>query len=234
MMRGRRLINDRAVYLVLGRAILGMLVVRVEKKDGASQHVHDVRRNVAHDHGRREPVGELALRVDHLDEAIELPLRGQLAHEEQVAYLLVAVAAVVRRVAEQIVQIVAAEAQKPVVGALLAVGDDVAVHVGDVRHPREHAGAVGVAQPALHVVALVEARVDRVDLEKVSVEANLKLFLLADLDGALLVGEGGVQAPHEGFVDFHGHAPHLPLVSPILPKSGASSFTAAFRGGKLS
>ena len=107
------------------------------------------------------------------------------------------------------------------------------MHVGDVRHPRQHARAVRIAQPALHVVALVKTRINGVDLAKIPVKANLELFFLADLDGTLLVDEGGVQAPHKGFVDFHGHELHLPLRFAHFTEGRRRTGAGAFREGKL-
>ena len=168
--------RDGGVDLVLRRAVLGLVVVGVQQQDGAREHVHDVGRRVAHDHGRGEAVGQLALSVQHGHEAIKQLARGQLAHEQQIRHFLVVEAALGAAV-QQIVYVVAPVAQRALVRALLVIGDHVAVHVRDVRQARHHAGAVGVAQAALHVELLVERRVDGVDVPEILVERKLLLVV---------------------------------------------------------
>ena len=105
----------------MSRAILGVRVVGVQQQDGALQHVHDVGRGVAHDHRGGEAVGQFALGIERGDEAVELLLCGQLAHEQQVRHLLEVEAAIGHAGVQQVVHVVAAIAQHTLVGYLLAV-----------------------------------------------------------------------------------------------------------------
>ena len=113
--------RDGGVDLVMSRTILGVRVVGVQQQDGALQHVHDVGRGVAHDHRGGEAVGQFALGIERGDEAVELLLCGQLAHEQQVRHLLEVEAAIGHAGVQQVVHVVAAIAQHTLVGYLLAV-----------------------------------------------------------------------------------------------------------------
>ena len=197
--------RQRRVNLMLRRAVLSALVGRVQAQDGAGEHVHEVRRRAAHDHRCREAVGQLALGIDHLHEAGQTLAGGQLAHEQQVGHLLVGKAALGIQIAQQIIDIVAAQAQASLGWHLLAVGHHITVHVGHVGHARQHAGPIGVAQTALHVVGLIVLGVDGVHLVEVLVQAHATRLVLADLDGLGAFDIGAVVHADNSFVDFHGH-----------------------------
>ena len=197
--------RQRRVNLVAGRAVLGAFVGRVQMQDGAGHHVHQVGRRVAHENVGGEAVGQLALGIDHLHEAGQTLAGGQLAHEQQVGHLLVGEAALGIQIAQQIIDIVAAQAQASLGRHLLAVGHYITVHVGHVGHARQHAGPIGVAQTALHVVGLIMLGVDGVHLVEVLVQAHATRLILADLDGLGAVDIGAVVHADNSFVDFHGH-----------------------------
>ena len=164
--------RNRRVDLVLGRAVFCIGVIGVQKKNRACEHVHDVGRSVLQDHRCGEAVGQLALRIDRGDEGIELVSRGQLAEKQQVGYLLEAEARRGALLAEQVGDLVAAQAQRTLVRQLVTVGEQIAVHVRDVRHAREHAGAVGIAQASLHAELLVIGWVDVIDSLELLIEID--------------------------------------------------------------
>ncbi len=171
--RQARYERKRGVNLVLGGPILGVRVMAVEEEHRSSQHVHDVGRRVAHDHGGGEAVRQLALGVNDLDEGIKLGLRGKLAHKQQIGDFFKGKATIARLVAEEVVEVVAAQAKRALVSQLFAVGDNVAVHVGNIGHAGDHARAVGVAQAALDVIAVVVSRIDAVNLSEFVEQADL-------------------------------------------------------------
>ncbi len=197
--------RQRRVNLVLGRAVLGGLVGRVQAQDGTSHHVHEVGRGVHHKRAGRKPVGQLALRIDHFHETVEALLGRQLAHEQQIGHLFESEAARRIQIAQKVVKVVAAQAQRALGRHLLAVGHHVTVNIRDIGHTREHARAVGVAQAALHIVLRIQRRIDSVHLVEVLVQAHAASLVVADLDGLDLVDFGMVVHADDGFIYFHGH-----------------------------
>ena len=97
--------------LVLGRAVLGGLVGRVQAQDGTSHHVHEIGRGIHHKRAGRESVGQLALGIDHFHEPVETLLRRQLSHEQQIGHLFESEAARRIQIAQKVVQVVSAQAQ---------------------------------------------------------------------------------------------------------------------------
>ena len=95
--------GDGGADLVLNGSILGVFVISVQKQDGSSQHVHDVGRGVAHDHGRGETIGQLALSIDGGDIVGKLLLRGKLAHQQQIGHLFIVESAILRINAQKVV-----------------------------------------------------------------------------------------------------------------------------------
>ena len=95
--------GDGGADLVLDGSILGVFVVGIQKQDGSSQHVHDVGRGVAHDHGRGETIGQLALSIDGGDIVGKLLLRGKLAHQQQIGHLFIVESAILRINAQKVV-----------------------------------------------------------------------------------------------------------------------------------
>ena len=160
------------VDLMLGRAVLRVGIVGIQKKNRTGKHVHDVRRGVFQDHRCGEAIGQLALRIDRGDEGVELVSRGQLAEKEQVGYLFEAETSRGALLTEQVGDLVAAQAQRALVRQLVAIGEQIAVHVRDVRHTRENAGAVGIAQASLHAELLVIGWVDAIDSLELLIEID--------------------------------------------------------------
>ena len=117
------------MYLVLGRALLGVRIVGVQVQNGARQHVHQVARRYGHERIGGEAVGQLALGIYGGHEAVEALLVGQVAHQQQVAQLLEREAPLGTLLAEQVVQLVAAQAQRAFGWHLHPIDDLVAVHL---------------------------------------------------------------------------------------------------------
>ncbi len=167
--------RNRGGDLVLEGAIFGALIVGVEHQNGTLQQVHDVARRRAHDLRGGEAVGQAAIGIEHFHELVQLGLRGQVAHKQQVGNLFKA-AALVGVAVQQVVDAVTTESELALVGDLVALAHQVAMDVGDVGNARDDTRAVGIAQTALHGVALVELRVDRVHLGNVVVQGKLVIF----------------------------------------------------------
>ena len=134
------------VDLVLGRAVLRVGIVGIQKKNRACEHVHDVGRSVLQDHRCGEAIGQLALRIDRGDEGVELVSRGKLTEKEQVSYLFEAETSRGALLTEQVGDLVAAQAQLEGVshGRVLDHGDLGAgreAHVQDVLVQRRVVGA---------------------------------------------------------------------------------------------
>ena len=123
--------RDRRINLVDDVAILRVLVIGVEQQHRARQRVHDVVGRRAHDGRGGEAVGQLTLRVEHRDEAVQLVFGRQIAHQQQIGDLLVVETAAGVVDAQQVADLVTAQTQRAFVRQLLVVGDDVAVDVGD-------------------------------------------------------------------------------------------------------
>ena len=92
----------------------------------------------------------------------ELGRRGQLAEEQQVGAFLEPETLLALARADEVDHVDAPVEELSGDGLLLPFRDDVAMDVADGRQAHQHARAVRVAKPALHVVALVQCGVDRV------------------------------------------------------------------------
>ena len=188
--------RQRRVDLVLRRGVVGRRVGGVELQHRAREHVHDVVRGGGEDVVVDEVPRQVAVGADDVLEALEVVGGGEHAGEEQVHELAVAEAVFGDDVLDQVVDAEAAQGELALAGLLVALVDDVAVHVRDARHARHDAGAVAVAQAALDVGALVVARVDGV----AALEALVEVERLGNGGG---VGREGL-----GFV---GHGNPIPF-----------------------
>ena len=159
------------VNLVLGRGVVRRGVEGVEQERRALQHVHDRVAVGGTGKDREVAVGQLPARVDASAEVIQLGGGGQVSRDNEVRHLLVAKAVLALRPRHQVLDVVAAKDEVALVGHDLAVLLGVTVDVRDGGETNEHAGTVGVAQAALHVVATVEVAVQDVGVLVAVVEA---------------------------------------------------------------
>ena len=121
-----------------------MRVVGVQQHHRTCEHVHDVRGGVAHDHGSREAVRQLALRIDGGNIVVKLLLRRQLAHQQQVGHLFIIEAPIFRIHAKKVVQVVTTKAQLAGIGHFFAIGHNVAMYVGNASQACQNARTVVV------------------------------------------------------------------------------------------
>ena len=78
-----------------------------------------------------------------------------MAKDQQPHHFLKAKPALLLAAADDVLHIDTPVSQLALVGDLVAVGDQVAVDIAHMGQPRHHAGAIRVAQAALHTVALI-------------------------------------------------------------------------------
>ena len=159
------------VDLVLGRGVVRRGVEGVEQERRALQHVHD---RVAVGGAREDgevAIGQLTARVDARAEVVKLGRRGQVPRDDEIRHLLVAKAVLALRPGNQVLDVVATKDEVALVGHGHAILLGVAVDVRDGGETHEHAGAVGVAQAALHVIAAVEVAVQDVGVLVAVIEA---------------------------------------------------------------
>jgi hypothetical protein len=117
-------------------------------------------------------------------------VRGQVARDQQVGDLLVAKAVLALRSCHQVLDVVATKDEVTLVGHDHAVLLGVAMDVRDGGESHKHAGAVGVAQAALHVVAAVEVTVQNVGILVAVIEA------IRDGGASQALGRHGVGVRH--------------------------------------
>ena len=115
-----------------------------------------------HDRLFLEAVGKTSVLGEKLLPLRELRRSGQLAEEQQVGAFLEPEAPLAFTGAHEVDHVDAPVEELAGNGLLLPFRDDVAVDVADGRQAHQHARAVRVAKPALHVVLLVQRGVDRV------------------------------------------------------------------------
>ena len=141
-------------HVVNGR-VVRVGIVGVQAQHAARQLVHDVVAGVAHDHALGEPLRQLPRLVHDLVEVGQLASGGQIAHQQQVGYLLEAEGA--RRAVRlhDVRQLDAPVVQAARRGDALAVLHQIALHAAHLGHAHQHAGAVAVAQTQLHVAPVV-------------------------------------------------------------------------------
>ena len=135
--------------------VVRVVIVGVEGQDAAGQLVHDVPAGVLHDHVLGESGGQLPGPVHDLVEAVQLPLGGEEAHEQQEGHLLKAKGARLPVGLHDFVEFDAAVVQLSGYRDTDAVLNHVAQHGTHPGHANGHAGAVAVAQAPLHVFPVV-------------------------------------------------------------------------------
>ena len=139
-------------------------IERVCEKDGARDGVHEVLRRVVHDGVFLEPVRKLAVGAEHVLPLDQLPHVGKPSEEQQIGRLLVAEAVLALVGPHDVPHIDAAIVELARDGLLLAFGDHIAMDVSDGGQPHENACAVAVAKATLHIIFLIQRRIDPINL----------------------------------------------------------------------
>ena len=137
---------DRLQKQVLDGGAVRIRIVGIQAQHAARQLVHHVAAGVTHDHALGKAVRQLARLTHDAVEAGKLILRGQIAHKQQIRYLLEAESAGLAVRLDNIVQLDAAIIQPPGGGHSLAVLQQVALYAADLGDADQHAGTVAVTQ----------------------------------------------------------------------------------------
>ena len=196
--------RDGNVDLVLGRDAVRVRVEGVEEEHSAHEHVHDARGHGGDGELRNVAFGDVAIRPKPLLEICKLRDGGERSREQQVGEFLVPKAVLCLGVGDQVLDVVATDGQLALIRNDHAVYLVVAVHVGDEREARDHAGAVSVAEAALDVVFLEERLVQRSHHGAV-IQA---LACRGDLTARLVVDDKAAQLVVKAVVDVLGGIGH--------------------------
>ena len=113
-----------------------------------------------------EVVGQGAVIGQLLAKALQLPLAGQMAQQQQVGSFLKAKAAVHQGAAHQLLHVDAPVVQLAVTGDFLPIDYLLGHDVGDLGQAGQDSLAVHVPQAPLHIVADVVVRVDGAVLQR--------------------------------------------------------------------
>ena len=142
-------------HIVLQRLVIRIVIVRVQRQHRTGQLVHNVLGGCLDDHVFREIFGQLPVFKQQPADPVILGPGGQVAEDQQPHHLLKTKPVLLFAATDDVLHIDAPVSQLALVGDLVAVGDQVAVDVAHMGQPRHHAGAICVAQAALHTVALI-------------------------------------------------------------------------------
>ena len=142
------------------RDVVGLVIVAVQGQQAPGQGVHHVSGGGLHHHVTDKILGQMAILIEHLAERIQLLLGGKLPENEKVHRFLKAEALLSQAALYQLPDVVAAIVQHTLAGDGVVIIDGVALDLGNAGKAGQHTAAVGIAQAALDVVALVELPVN--------------------------------------------------------------------------
>ena len=146
-------LNGLAEHIVQGD-LVGVIVVGVEGQHRALELVHDGAGGRLHDDVLSEAGGQTAEGRQEVVELSQLLLGGKVTEEEEEGCLLKAEAVLGSEVIDEVAEVVASVLQDTLDGVLIALADHVTVGRADAGHARHNTGAVGLAEAALHAVAV--------------------------------------------------------------------------------
>ena len=157
---------DGLLQALLDGEVVGISlgIERVGEQDGARDGVHEVLRRVMHDRVFLEPVRKLAVGAEHVLPLDQLPRVGKFAEEQQVGRLLVAEAVFAPVGGDDVLDVDAAIVELTRDGLLFAFRDHVAMDVADGGQSHENARAIAIAKATLHIIFLIQRRIDPVNL----------------------------------------------------------------------
>ena len=152
--------HDSRIDFMLRAAVLRFVIESVELQHRAAHSIHQIARRRLHNVIRRESIGQVALGGDEVVEGFQLFGRRKLARHKQVCRFLEAEAVFGDGMVDQIGNAVAAIRQAAAIGNFIALGNNVAMHVRDIRNANHNACTVGIAQASLDIVSGVITRID--------------------------------------------------------------------------
>ena len=152
--------HDGRVDFMLRATVFCFIIEGVQLQHRATHSVHQIARGRLHDVIRREAIGQVALGGNKVVEGFQLLGRRKLARHKQVRRFLEAETVFSNSMVDQIGNTVAAIRQASAVGNFIALRNNVAMHVRDIRNANHNARAVGIAQASLDIVSGVITRID--------------------------------------------------------------------------
>ena len=126
--------HDSRIDFMLGAAVFRFIIESVELQHRAAHSIHQIARRRLHNIIRRESIGQDALG------GAETVFGNSMV--------------------DQIGNAVAAIRQAAAIGNFIALGNNVAMHVRDIRNTNHNARTVGIAQASLDIVSGVITRID--------------------------------------------------------------------------
>ena len=175
---------------VLDGGVVGAGIVGVQAQHAAGQLVHHVAAGVPHDHALGETLRQLAGLAHDVLEPLQLGLRGQVAHHQQVRHLLIAEGAGSAVGLHDVGKLDAAVVQAARGRDALSVLQQVALHAAYLGDAHQHAGAVAVAQ-TLFDLTLIELGADGILL----LNAAAQRFCVALQNTGILLNHNAFLSP---------------------------------------
>ena len=140
---------NRLEHDIFDRGVLRRRIICIQRKHRPREHIHDVWAGGLHNHVLGEVVRKRARVGEDIKKAAELHAVRKKAEQQKPGCFLKAITAAGLRACNQVADTVAAVSQFAVDGDLFAFAQQIAVYVADLCDPRQHTGAVGIAQAAL-------------------------------------------------------------------------------------
>ena len=168
---------DALTHNVLDRGFIRVRIIGIQCQRCACQLVHDVAARRTHDHILGEVVRQGTLQTDGVLKFRQLTAARQLAAHKQITDLLKAEAVFLLQTVNQIVYIISAIGQAAFDRLALALVQNIAVYVAQMRSTDQNTGTVRVTQAALDAVARKQIRWELVVHTKALTQFMQKFFL---------------------------------------------------------
>ena len=145
----------RLAQQIVHRQIVRIRVVGVQRQDAAAQLIHDVAAGAPHDHPLGEALRQFSGPVHDLIEVPQLPLRGQISHQQQIRHLLEPEGSLRPVGLHNVVKLDAPVVEPSGNGDALAVLQQIALHAAHLGDAHHHTGAVAVSQTPLDLAVVI-------------------------------------------------------------------------------
>ena len=145
----------RLAQQIVHRQIVRIRVVGVQRQDAAAQLIHDVAAGAPHDHPLGEALRQFSGPVHDLIEVPQFPLRGQIAHQQQIRHLLEPEGSLRPVGLHNVVKLDAPVVESSGNGDALAVLQQIALHAAHLGDAHHHTGAVAVSQTPLDLAVVI-------------------------------------------------------------------------------
>ena len=145
----------RLAQQIVHRQIVRIRVVGVQRQDAAAQFIHDVTAGAPHDHPLGEALRQFSGPVHDLIEVPQLPLRGQISHQQQIRHLLEPEGSLRPVGLHNVVELDAPVVKPSGDGDALAVLQQIALHAAHLGDAHHNAGAVAIAQTPFDLAMVI-------------------------------------------------------------------------------